>query len=145
MKPKLVIKGEKALLKKLAEFGKEAERRVEAITEGAARAIADEATANAPRNVAEVNIAQSINASKVTPLFWQVNVNAVPIAAYVEFGTGARVEVAPEWKGMAWEFYVNGKGYLPPRPYLYPAYRNGKEDYSRELKKALEELTKKYS
>lgn len=145
MKPKLVIKGEKALLKKLAEFGKEAERKVQAITEDAARAIATEATDKAPRNVGEVNIAQSINTMKVTPLFWEVNVNAVPIAAYVEFGTGARVEVAPEWKDMAWEFYVNGKGYLPPRPYLYPAYRRGKDQYHDELKKALEELTKKYS
>ena len=145
MQPKIKITGQKELFRKLAQFGDEAEKRIDQITHATATQIADQAKANAPRANAEINIAQTINVSKESHLFYTVNVNAVPIAAYLEFGTGAFVEVAPEWKDLAWEFYVNGKGRLHPQPYLYPAYTRGKKIYEANLNALLDHLTKKHS
>lgn len=52
-----------------------------------------------------------------------------PYAPYVEFGTGSKVfqsvngfAFTPEMKDFAREFYVNGMGRMPARPYLFPAY-----------------------
>ena len=145
MQPKIKITGQKELFRKLAQFGDEAEKRVDQITHATATQISDQAKLNAPRANAEINIAQTINVSKESNLFYTVNVQAVPIAAYLEFGTGAFVEVAPEWKDMAWEFYKNGKGRLHPQPYLYPAYTRGKKIYEDNLKALLDQLTKKHS
>lgn len=142
MKPKVKVTGQKELIKALSKFGEETEKRIDQITHATATQIADQAKFNAPRANAEINIAQSINVSKESKLFYTVNVNAVPIAAYLEFGTGAFVEVAPEWKDMAWEFYVNGKGRLHPQPYLYPAYTRGKKIYEANLKALLDQLTR---
>lgn len=143
MKPKIKITGQQELIKALSKFGEEAERRVDQITHASATRIADQAKLNAPRANAEINIAQGINVAKESKLFYTVNVQAVPIAAYLEFGTGAFVKVAPEWRGMAWEFYVNGTGRLHPQPYLYPAYTRGKKIYEDNLKALLDQLTKK--
>lgn len=143
MQPKIKITGQKELFRKLAQFGEEAEKRVDQITHATATQIADQAKLNAPRANATINIAQGINVAKEAHLFYTVNVQAVPIAAYLEFGTGAFVDVAPEWKDMAMMFYKNGKGMLRPQPYLYPAYNRGKDIYERNLKALLENLTKK--
>ena len=48
-------------------------------------------------------------------------------AAYVEFGTGKHAAsyvptLDPEFQSLAKTFYVNGKGRMPQRPYLIPAY-----------------------
>ena len=142
MQPKIKITGQKELFKALAKFGEEAEKRIDQITNVAAVEIADQAKLNAPRSNAEINIAQGINVAKESHLFYTVNVQAVPIAAYLEFGTGAFVKVAPEWKDMAWEFYKNGEGRLHPQPYLYPAYTRGKAQYEKDLKALLDQLTK---
>lgn len=145
MQPKIKITGQKELLRELQKFGEEAEKKVSSITQITANEIALNATQKAPKNFGK--IAQSINVEPKTPgsLFYAVYVNAVPIAAYVEFGTGSFVDVAPEWKDMAWTFYKNGQGTLQPRPYLYPAYTRGKQQYEKDLQRLLELLTKKYS
>lgn len=145
MKPKLVIKGQRELFKKLEAFGDEAEKRVSSITQITAEEIAADATNRAPANFGKLR--QSINVEPKTPgnLKYSVNVNVVPIAAYVEFGTGAYVDVPPEWKDMAWAFYVNGKGFMHPQPYLYPAYRSGIDRYERDLQDLLRNLTNKFN
>lgn len=145
MQPKIKITGQNELIRALSKFGEEAEKRIDQITHATATQIADQAKLNAPRANAEINIAQTINVSKESHLFYTVNVQAVPIAAYLEFGTGAFVDVAPEWKDLAWEFYKNGKGRLRPQPYLYPAYTRGKKIYEANLNALLEHLTKKHS
>lgn len=66
-----------------------------------------------------------------------VRQNTLPIGAYYEFGTGVFVKVADEWKDMAWQFYVNGKGVLPPSPYLYPAFVKVRSDLNTLLLKKL--------
>lgn len=143
MKPKLNVTGDKALLKKIRAFGQEAETRIESLTEIQAHEIALDATQRVPVNYGKIK--QSINDQKEGKLFYTINANLVPIAAYVEFGTGARVQVAEEWKDLAWQFYVNGKGYLPPTPYLYPAWKSGGVQYEKDLKNLLEHLTNKHN
>ncbi|QIL41023.1 hypothetical protein G7074_18180 [Pedobacter sp. HDW13] len=58
---------------------------------------------------------------------YRIWVNAGEMAAYIEFGTGeyAKNEVGARpqnWRDLAYEFYVNGKGELPARPYIYPSW-----------------------
>lgn len=53
----------------------------------------------------------------------------VDYAAYVEFGTGPYAakyvpSLEPEWQAIAKEYYVNGQGRMPARPYLHPAVMN---------------------
>ena len=143
MKVKLKITGNKELLKKIRTFGEESETRIEGITQISAQEIALKAIQNVPVNYGTIK--QSISSQKEKPLLYTINVNELPIGAYVEFGTGARVKVAPEWKDLAWQFYVNGKGYLPPSPYLYPAWKSGGVQYEKDLKDLLQYLTNKYN
>ena len=145
MKPKLKITGQKELLKKLAAFGEEAGRKVSLTTFNTAQEIATKAAQNAPTNFGKLKQSINVEPNSTGKLFYEVNVNAVPIAAYVEFGTGAFVEVPPEWKDMAWQFYVNGKGWMQPQPYLYPAWRSGSATYERDLEKLLTDLTNKFN
>lgn len=143
MQPRLVVSGQKELLRKLAKFGEEAETRIAGITQIVAEEIKEDASSRATQ--ISTQIARNINTSKVNSLLWKVNVNFVPIAAYVEFGTGAFVQVAPEWRELAYAFYKNGQGYLPPRPYLYPAWKKGGADYKDYLFNLLKRLTEKYN
>jgi hypothetical protein len=56
---------------------------------------------------------------------YRIWVNAGDMAAYLEFGTGSYYVGAgysKEWQDIAFEFFVNGEGTLPSRPYLYPAW-----------------------
>ena len=158
MQPKIKITGQKELFRALAKFGEEAEHRIDQITKSAATRIADEAKNLAPRGMetnkdgnATINIAQLINVEHTDHLFYSVKVQAKdepgspPIAAYLEFGTGAYFDKSHEWKDIASEFFVNGKGYMPAHPFLYPAYNRGKIIYEANLKALLENLTKKHS
>jgi len=65
------------------------------------------------------------------------------IAAYVEFGTGQSAAtylatVPQYWRAQARLFYVNGKGQILARPFLYPAFAK----YSLQFKKELKEVFK---
>ena len=137
------VEGVQELIKKLKKFGEDAEDKIESITAITAQEIATDAASNAPANYGKLR--QSINANKEGKMLYNVNVNAVPIGAYVEFGTGAKVDVPDEWKDLAWQFYVNGKGYLPPTPYLYPAYRKGRAQYEKDLQDLLDKLSSSFN
>lgn len=65
--------------------------------------------------------------------------NFLPMGAYMEFGTGVYVKVAPEWKDMAWQFYVNGKGRLRATPYMYPAFVKGRANLLKLLRLRLKQ------
>lgn len=51
------------------------------------------------------------------------------MSAYIEFGTGRYFPKYPgkdeEWQRLAKHFYKNGKGWMYPRPYLYPSVTSG--------------------
>lgn len=148
MRPKLKITGQKEVMKKLAEFGKDSEKQVASLTFATAQEIGLNASDNLSAYGGQYKeIYQSINVDPKSDghLFYSVNVNQVPMGAYLEFGTGAFVEVAPEWKDLAWSFYKNGQGTLRPHPFLYPAFTRGKAQYEKDLRNLLETLTKKHS
>lgn len=110
--------------------------------------IADEARTNFPTKVNGVEhfelakirqqIGHEFRDSGATPGgFVFVQVDNTPMAAYIEFGTGAKVQVPAGYEDMAWQFYVNGKGTLPPYPYLIPAYEKGKKAFIDSVKNRL--------
>jgi hypothetical protein len=51
------------------------------------------------------------------------------MSAYIEFGTGRYFPKYPgkdpEWQRLAKHFYKLGKGWMYPRPYLYPSVTSG--------------------
>lgn len=145
------VRGAKEVIRDLVNFGKEAERRIAQITESTAREIQGDAKQNVPlvlkysygnNTPSELHeVAQSIFAEKVSDLTWKVSQNST-LGAYVEFGTGAYVEVSEEWKDVAMTYYVNGKGLMLPQPYFYPAWVQGKKQYVQDLEDVLEMLTR---
>ncbi|MCT4288186.1 hypothetical protein HZP25_15900 [Elizabethkingia anophelis] len=145
------IQGLDEVLRKLRRFGSEGERKIADITKATALDIQSEATRNAPTvyryvygNGQNVNgeIAQSIFATAEGKLSWSVSVNSV-MGAYAEFGTGAYVQVADEWKDIAWTYYVNGRGLMMPQPYFYPAWVHGKTQYMIDLREAIRQLERR--
>lgn len=138
------IKGLNSVLADLRKYGKEAQKDIEGVTELVARNIEKNAKNYAPANFGKLG--QSIQAVKDTPLNWKVEAGGViaPYAPFVEFGTGGLVEVPNELKDQAIKF--KGKGIkqvnLRPRPYLYPALLQGRNEYLEKLKKVLEKYGK---
>ncbi|ROI02940.1 HK97 gp10 family phage protein [Chryseobacterium sp. G0240] len=143
------VNGLRETLAKLNDFGEQGKNRIKQVTAVNGQEIA----AKAARNLSSYSdvdetgtIAQSINAKLEDNGFKSViSVNQVPIGAYIEFGTGTYVEVADEWKDIAWQFYVNGKGQLHPHPYFYPAFNQGRDQYISDLKDALQRLTREFN
>lgn len=138
------FRGTQATIRKLQQFGRAGEQRIKQITGVSAQEIVSKAASNlsAYNDVdQDGKIAQSINAIPINDgLTWEVSVNQVPMAAYVEFGTGVFVDVPSGWENLAMAFYVNGKGYTTPHPYLYPAYYAVRTQYKKDLKNALDDL-----
>lgn len=58
-------------------------------------------------------------------------------AAYVEFGTGAEVEVPAGLEDYALQFFVSGKGHLPAQPFLFPAYFEERNKMIQRIKQVL--------
>jgi HK97 gp10 family phage protein len=136
------VRGVQETIRKLKEFGQQGETRIDQVSGVAANEIATKAAILAPGNFGTLR--QSINANKISSGRWKVSVN-VFYAAYVEFGTGTFVEVASEWRDIAWAYYVNGKGYMRPQPYLYPAYVSGIRQYKIDLNDALNDLIRRFN
>jgi hypothetical protein len=91
---------------------------------------------NAPAEIKQM-ISNSVTNNGYTA---KINQNALPMGAYIEFGTGVYVTVAPEWKDLAWQFYVNGKGRLRAHPYMYPAFIKGRDEFIKVLEAKLRQL-----
>ena len=70
------------------------------------------------------------------------------MAAYIEFGTGLSAAQIlapyPQWvKDIAYEYYVNGKGTLTGKPYLFNNFLKNIETFERDLNNLLEKEFKK--
>lgn len=148
MKPKIKVDANslKKTLATLQKFGDESARFISEATQTAANEIRD----GAMSNVRSQDITEAVGPIVVEQTatggdYYTINAQNVPLAAYYEFGTGAFVEVADEWKGLAWEFYKNGRGTLQPHPFLYPAFREGRERYQKDLELKIKQLAEKYS
>lgn len=67
---------------------------------------------------------------------------AAGYGAYVEFGTGVFAEsyvpsLPPEVQEFAITFFVNGKGHVPARPFLFPAIESNRVKLIDNLKRQL--------
>lgn len=167
------IKGLSEMISKLRDFGKDAEKLIDAETEAIAFQIEGDAKRLAPKNFGK--LAQSVSHSKPKPMNRKVTVNE-KYGAYMEFGTGAKVVVPAEFKDMAATFkggtgqtwqqglesikvWCRSKGIpeeaaypifakilgagINPQPFLYPAWVKGKKDYVKNLERVLKRLNKK--
>jgi len=62
------------------------------------------------------------------------------LAAYIEFGTGVHASeilqgYPNEVRELAMQFYVNGQGRMPSRPYLIPAFLRYRKQFILNIKK----------
>lgn len=134
------IKGFDKLIRKFNELGKADFVKAEIL--GAAFQIEADAKQNAasiPNIPPEIKqmISHRIINDGLTAV---INQNALPMGAYIEFGTGVYVKVADEWRDMAWQFYVNGKGRLRATPYMYPAFQKGRKIFIEALRKKMRQI-----
>lgn len=143
-------------LKKLSDLGDKGKKAISEVTKLAADEIRTEALINVSQNDIGYEMSKLIGDIVVEPkekglLKYYVDVKgesgggqkAVDMAAYIEFGTGAFIQIAPEWKDLAILFYKNGKGTIKATPYLYPAYTKVTALYKSDLQEALDDLIKK--
>lgn len=137
------LKNLKQVLKALTDFGEEGEEIIKFTTEAIAREIEADAKARAPLDKGDLR--QGIKAEKISDKNWRVKTNATgkaPYSAYMEFGTGGSVNVPEELSGIAATWIGRGvkRINLRPRPYLFPAYQQGRRNYFTQLKREFEAL-----
>lgn len=95
------IKGLNEVITELRAFEKNVEKMIDAETQATAFSIEAEAKRLAPKNFGK--LAQSISNKKVKQSNYKVTVNEL-YGAYMEFGTGTKVNVPAEFKDMANSF-----------------------------------------
>jgi HK97 gp10 family phage protein len=136
------IKGLDKLFKDLSNLGKDVQKKVAIVTDANAKEIVVDARQRAPIDLGKLR--QGINNEKKGE-FNQVIFARERYSAYMEFGTGGMVKVPNELKELAIQF--KGKGVkeinLQPRPYLYPAFVKGRQQYIEDLEALLKNETKK--
>lgn len=116
----LKTKGFNALIKELRNF--DAKKLVQDELTAIGNEILRDAVAHVPVDTGELKQSAGIETR------WEEDALIVSVffsaryAAWVEFGTGAFVDVPSGLEDYAMEFYVNGKGTTRPQPYLFPAY-----------------------
>lgn len=141
------VNGISQLVDRLKFFGSETDTFLKSEISAIGNQIAEDAKTNvsfvssAPPEIKQKISNQITNDGYTT----KITQNALPMGAYIEFGTGVYVTVAPEWKDMAWQFYVNGKGRLRAHPYLYPAFIKGSNDFMRTLTRKIEQLSNQFN
>jgi len=146
-KTKVVVEGLKKTRRSLNKLGEKAEIKVHAITGDNATMIALNAKMQASITSFDLgDLAAGIQAEEVAKKKFKIVVKE-KYAPYIEFGTGTMVSVPPELKKIAEQFKAKPKVRevnLPARPFLYPAFVEGRLKYLRDLKKLLKDLTNKY-
>ena len=95
------VKGVNETIKELRFFGAKAIQAINEETEEAANNIASDARKLAPKNFGK--LAQSVSSKKIKDDLYSVFVNE-KYAAYMEFGTGTKVNVPAEFSQMAASF-----------------------------------------
>lgn len=127
------IDGLQRLQVKLKNLRPEVEEILSGEIEAAAENIELEAKQNAPSTITTAHgeqqeygeIRNSLSAWQVSPLEWNTGIMTTgkvnDMAAYVEFGTGKYIDIPEGLEAYAMLWYVNGKGTILPRPFLFPA------------------------
>ncbi len=141
--PKNNLKG---VLKSLQKFGKEADDLIQDTTLAVASEIEAEAKRLATSSVDMGFLRNQIFTHEVDDYNYEIIAGA-PYSAYIEFGTGGLVNVPEELKEVAIKF--KGKGIrqvnIQAKPFMYPAWIKGRQQYLKELKDNVNDLTKKYN
>jgi Bacteriophage protein of unknown function (DUF646). len=101
------VRGVNETIRKIKAFGADAIRQINAETEASAMQIEGDAKQRAPANFGKLR--QSISRRKIKPSKWAVTVNEY-YGAYMEFGTGTKVNVPNEFKDMANSFRGQRRG-----------------------------------
>lgn len=103
------VKGISQVIAELRKFGKDAEKIISAETQDVAFQIEEDAKKLAPKNFGK--LAQSISRQKVDETNYKVTVNE-SYGAYMEFGTGTKINIPAEFSDMAATFRgPTGKSY----------------------------------
>ena len=140
---KSTIKGLDKVYKDFAKLSQEVHKKVGLVTRENAKEIAVDASQRAPKDLGDLH--KNISYEKVDDTFNYKIFAIEKYSAYVEFGTGGMVKVPNELKEIAIQF--KGKGVkevnLPARPFLYPAFVKGREQYLEDLEDLLKKETKK--
>ena len=103
----VTIKGLASTIAELRAYGKDIDKMIDAETEAIAFQIEGDAKKLAPKNFGK--LAQSISHLKVKPALYKVTVNEL-YGAYMEFGTGSKVNVPAEFADMAATFKGKKQG-----------------------------------
>ena len=103
----VMIKGLASTIAELRAYGKDIDKMIDAETESIAFQIETDAKKLAPKNFGK--LAQSISHAKVKPALYKVTVNEL-YGAYMEFGTGSKVNVPAEFTDMASSFKGKKQG-----------------------------------
>lgn len=101
------VKGINIVISELRAFGKDVEKMIDAETQATAISIMTDAKKLAPKNFGK--LAQSIGNEKVKTSLYKVTVNEL-YGAYMEFGTGTKVNVPAEFADIAASFKGKKQG-----------------------------------
>lgn len=107
MELKINVTGQKKIIANFKKFGEEGIKETEKLLKFKSQEITAEAKREAPVNLG--NLRANIENEKITPLEYRITAKAF-YSAYMEFGTGKKVSVPPEFSPMALEFKGKGKG-----------------------------------
>ena len=135
------FKGLKETIAKLEYKGDDIKKKVDFAIGINTDAMATEAKQRAPVDTGRLR--GSISANKVKDYLYEL-VAQVDYAAYLEFGTGKYASnyvpsIDEEWQILAKQFYKNGQGRTPERPYLYPSYKRVLPILYKDLEQITEE------
>ena len=103
----VIIKGLASTIAELRAYGKDIDKLINAGAQAIAFQIVTDAKKLAPKNFDK--LAQSISHAKVKPALYKVTVNEL-YGAYMEFGTGSKVNVPAEFADMASSFKGKKQG-----------------------------------
>lgn len=130
---KIVLNRNKAVIKGLDEYGKRVQAKVQEEIKDWALKTESDAKSSSTGDISSTITADVENEG----LTWTVGTNLF-YAPYVEFGTGAFVDIPPGLESYAMTFYVNGKGTLPANSFLFVNARRNFEETVANIKKILE-------
>lgn len=115
------------------------ENKIKQALEQGGKLILDQAKANVHVQTGELKNSLNMFVKRNESGGWVVNVGSdLFYAAYEELGTGKNVKLPPEVaSSYGMQFYVSGKGNNFAHPYLWPAYRQFRDDVVDLLRKAI--------
>jgi hypothetical protein len=133
----LTFENNQAFFRKIKNFGKETEEIVKEELQVSIDEIYNNALIKAPADMGGGGGIRGSAFKQVNGLDGEVGFRN-RYAAYVEFGTGTKVQIPQGLEDYAMTFYVNGKGRLPARPFLFPAWFKGSGEFMKRIKEAME-------